>query len=65
MKYWYNTWIYIYIYIQGPRSNFWIEGAKCLASQGRGGGWGNNGVPILVSFFFNFFSFFKFFKFFS
>ena len=23
---------------QGPRSNFWIEGAECLASQGRGGG---------------------------
>ena len=27
--------------MQGPRSNFWIEGAECLASQG-GGGWGNN-----------------------
>ena len=43
---------------QGPWSNFWIEGAECLAFQGRGGGWGNNRVPILASFFFNFFPFF-------
>ena len=43
---------------QGPRSNFWIEGAECLASQGREGSWGNNRVTILASFFFNFFPFF-------
>ena len=46
---------------QGPRSNFWIEGAECLASKGRGEGWGNNRVSILASFFFNFFPFFNFF----
>ena len=43
---------------QGPRSNFWIEGAECLAFQGQGGGWGNNRVPILASFFLKLFSFF-------
>ena len=44
---------------QGPRSNFWIEGAECLASQGWEGGRGNNRVPILASFLFNFFPFFS------
>ena len=50
--------LYLNELFQGPRSNFWIEGAECLASQGRGGGWGNNRVPILASFFFNIFPFF-------
>ena len=27
---------------QGPRSNFWIEGAECKASKGRKTGWGNS-----------------------
>ena len=53
-----NVFVLSCVYNQGPRSNFWIEGAECLASQGRGGGWGNNQVPILASFFFNFFPFF-------
>ena len=47
---------------QGPRSNFWIAGAECLASQKWGGGWGKNRVPILASLFFNFFPFFLIFE---
>ena len=44
-------------HFQGPRSNFWIEGAECLASQGRGGGWATIESPFLLRSFSTFFGF--------
>ena len=42
---------------------FGLRGPNALiAFQGRKGGWGNNRVPILASFFFNFFPFFLIFE---
>ena len=43
--------------MQGPRSNFWIEGAECLASRGGEGAGATIESPFLLRSFSTFFRF--------